>query len=95
MIFGLEAEVAFGGAGLGEEVAEGVGVAVCDGGLSLVGMDFVDGSYLVFDVGVPAVGVGEEVGGGFGEFDVAFDRVFADAVGVAADGGEVLVEFHG
>ena len=95
MIFGLEAEVAFGGAGLGEEVAEGVVVAGGDGGLGLVGEDVVDGSYLVFDVGVPAVGVGEEVGGGFGEFDVAFDRVFAEAVGIAADGGEVLVEFHG
>ena len=53
-----------------------------------MGVDFVDGADLVFDVGVPAVGVGEEVGGGFGEFDVAFYRVFADAVGVAADGGE-------
>ena len=44
-----------------------------DGGLSLVGEDFVDGSSLVFDVGIPAVGMGEEIGGGFGEFDVAFD----------------------
>ncbi len=60
-IFGLEAQVAFGGAGLGEEVAEGVVVAGGCGGLGLVGEDFVDGAYLVFYVGVPAVGVGEEV----------------------------------
>ena len=73
VVFGLKAEISFGGAGLGEEVAEGVGVAGGDGGLGLVGEDFVDGSYLVFDVGVPAVWMGEEIGGGFGEFDVAFD----------------------
>ena len=85
-VFGLEAEVSFGWARLGEEVAEGVVVAGVDGGLGLVGVDFVDGAYLVFDVRVPAVGVGEEVGGGFGEFNVAFYGVFADAVGVAADG---------
>ncbi len=72
-VFGLEAQIAFGGAGLGEDVAEGVGVAGGDGGLGLVGEDVVDGAYLVFDVGVPAVGVGEEIGRGFGKFDVAFD----------------------
>ena len=66
-------------------------MAVGDGGLGLMGVDFVDGAYLVFDVGMPAVGVGEEVGGGFGKFDVTFYRVFTDAVCVAADGGKRVV----
>ncbi len=93
-VFGVESHIAFGGAGLGELVAEGVVVAGGYGGLSLVRVNFVDGSHLVFDVGIPAVGMGEEVGGGFRELDVAFYRVFADAVGVATDGGERFVELH-
>ena len=73
---------------MGEEVAESVVVAGGDGRLGLGGVDFIDCAHLVFDVGVPAKGVGEEVGGGFGKFDVTFYCIFSDAVGVTADGGE-------
>ena len=93
-VFGLEAEIAFGGAGLGDEVAEGVVVSGGDSGLSLVGVYFVDSAHLVLDVGIPAVRVGEEVGRSFGEFYVSFYGVFSDAVSVSADGGKIFIKFH-
>ena len=95
MVFGLEGEGGFWRGGLVYGVAEGVVGAGVYYLLLVVGEDSGDGADLVFDVGVPAVGVGKEVGGGFGKFDVALDAVFAHAVHVAAYGGVVTVQLHG
>ena len=77
-ILALEAKRRFGGAGLGDEVAEGV-VNPGINNLALVGEGLVNGADLVFDVGVPAAVVcGKGVGCGFQVLEMAFHVIHAE-----------------